>query len=292
MMLSRRTLLRLPALAAVAHGMAQKPRRFIIDGHQHFQAAPDYISKLVDFYQPRNAMACVLTFMPDWPAVKRASREHSDVVIPYGRILIDSPDALAQVEKFAAEGAKGIKMHKPRENWDDTRYFPVYERLQHHRLVALFHTGIAFHEETPEFTGMARMRPEFLDTIGRAFPDLYIHGAHFGNPWYAEAAEAARWNPRVYFDLTGSSLIKKAKNPGVFREYLWWDGPGLHSSPHAVYAFEKLVFGTDEDPDHLDTVIARYEAVFDACQVPEASRRKVYGETLAGILGVTTRRSA
>jgi predicted TIM-barrel fold metal-dependent hydrolase len=286
MTISRRNLLKLPALTVGVSVAAQPARRFIIDGHQHFQSAPDYISKLIRTYQPRNAMACVLTFMPDWPVVKRAAREHPEVIIPYGRIVVDAPDALSQIDKFAAEGAKGVKMHKPRDNWDDARYFPLYERLEHHKLVALFHTGIAMHEDTPEFTGMARMRPEFLDTIARAFPNLYIHGAHLGNPWYDEAAEVARWSPRVYFDLTGSSLIKKAKNLSVFRDYLWWDGPGLHSSPHAVYAFEKLVFGTDEDPANLDTVLARYEALFEACRVPEASRRKVYGETLAGILGI------
>lgn len=52
------------------------------------------------------------------------------------------------------------------------------------------------------------MRPIYLDTIARAFPDLKIIGAHLGNPWYQEAAEVARWNPNVFFDLTGSTLKK------------------------------------------------------------------------------------
>jgi len=89
--------------------------------------------------------------------------------------------------------------------------------------------------------------------------------------------------------VTGSSLIKKSKNLAVFKEYLWWDGPSAHSSPHAVYAFEKLVFGTDEPPENLDIVLDRHEAMLDACGVPEASRRKIYGETIAGILGIAIR---
>jgi hypothetical protein len=40
----------------------------------------------------------------------------------------------------------------------------------------------------------------------------------------------------MYFDLTGSTLIKKARNYAVFKEYLWWEGPGQHSSADAVYA--------------------------------------------------------
>jgi uncharacterized protein len=295
---SRRTLLELPAVAALSRAAAAQtggpaakavPKRFVIDGHQHFQGAPNYIQRLVNTYRPRNAMACVLTFMKDWKTVRQAASDHPDVVIPYGRIVVDDPEALDQIDQFHAEGAKGIKMHMPRHNWDDDQYFPIYEKLDRLKLVALFHTGIASHIDTPQFTSMARMRPEYLDTIARAFPNLYIHGAHLGNPWYAEAAEAARWCPRLFFDVTGSSLIKKAKNLSVFRDYLWWDGPAIHSSPHAVYAFEKLVFGTDEEPEHLDTVIGRYEAMFDACQVPEKSRQKVYSGTLAQILGIQPR---
>jgi hypothetical protein len=285
---SRRTFFQLPVAAALTRlaSGAPAPRRFIIDGHQHWADAPDYVSRLVNYYRPRNAMACVNAFAKDWDTLKKAVAQHPDVIIPYGRINIDDPEAMAQVARFAAEGAKGIKLHKPRHNWDSPEYFPVYERIDRAKMVALFHTGIAFHVDQPEYTSMARMRPEFLDTIARAFPNLYIQGAHLGNPWYEEAAEVARWCPKLYFDMTGSTLIKKAKNPGIFREYFWWAGPGLHSSPQAVYAFEKIVFGTDEEPEHLDIVIGRYEAVMDACGVPEPSRKKIYGETLAKILSV------
>lgn len=66
-------------------------------------------------------------------------------------------------------------------------------------------------------------------------------------------------------------------------------GPTAHSAPDAVYAFEKLVFGTDEGPDALDNMLSRYEALLDACDVPEASRRKIYGQTMADILGIQVR---
>jgi predicted TIM-barrel fold metal-dependent hydrolase len=143
--------------------------------------------------------------------------------------------------------------------------------------------------DEPGPSSMARMRPSFLHTIARSFPKLIIQGAHLGNPWYDEAAEAARWEKNLYFDLTGSSLIKKAKNLSLFKEYLWWEGPTAHSSPDAVYAFEKLVFGADEDPENLDACLARYEAMLNACGVPEASRKKIYGATMARLLGINVR---
>jgi len=265
-------------------------RRFIIDAHQHYNASPDYIERLVKVYRPSNAMACVLTPVSGFEVVRKAVAQHPDVVIPYGHVSVDNPEVIGEIQKFADAGFKGIKMHTPKYNWDDFGYFPIYERLQSLKLVALFHTGIVSGSgERPEPSSMARMRPSFLHTIARSFPKLVIQGAHLGNPWYDEAAEVARWSKNVYFDLTGSSLIKKAKNLAVFKEYLWWEGPTAHSSPDAVYAFEKLVFGTDEDPEHLDSCLARYEAMLDACGVPEASRKKIYGETMARILDIKLR---
>ena len=75
----------------------------------------------------------------------------------------------------------------------------------------------------------------------------------------------------------------------MFKDILWWEGPTPHSPPDAVYAFEKLVFGTDEPPDSLERILSQYEAMLNACKVPEASRRKIYGETMARILGIQPR---
>lgn len=269
---------------------APPPRRFIIDSHQHYLETPDYFDRLVKTYRPRNAMACVLTPMSGFETVRKAAADYPDVVIPYGFISVDDPKALAQIQKFADAGFKGIKMHRPRNNWDDFGYFQIYEKLQQLKLVALYHTGIvAGTSDEPEQSSMARMRPSYLHTIARAFPNLVIQGAHLGNPWYDEAAEVARWEKNLYFDLTGSSLIKKEKNLAVFKEYLWWEGPTAHSSKDAVYAFEKLVFGTDEAPDQLDNMLGRYEALLGACGVPEPSRKKIYGETMAKTLGLKVR---
>lgn len=276
-----------------AMGQPPPPRRFIIDSHHHFDPAPGYLDRLVKIYRPRQAMACLLTRFSHLEVVRKAAQEHPDVIIPYGHINVDDVNAVREVRQFAAAGFKGIKMHTPKHNWDDFSYFPIYEVLQSLGLVALFHTGIvAGASDDPEPSSMARMRPAYLHTIARSFPRLVIQGAHLGNPWYEEAAEAARWEKNLYFDLTGSSLLKKSKNLAVFKDYLWWEGPTLHSSKDAVYAFEKLVFGTDEPPENLDAVIGQFERMLDACGVPEASRQKIYGGTMAQILGIRQRSQA
>jgi predicted TIM-barrel fold metal-dependent hydrolase len=279
---------------AWAQSPAPAPRRFVIDSHQHYQDAPDYFERLVRTYRAHGAMACVLTPMKHFEALRKAAAAYPDVVIPYGQIDVDSPQAMAEIEAFARGGCKGIKMHTPRLDWDDESYFPLYQKMQDLGLVALFHTGIVCtivdgncgSSDGPQKSSMARMRPSYLHTIARAFPRLRVQGAHLGNPWYDEAAEAARWQKNLYFDLTGSSLIKKEKNLAVFKEYLWWEGPTAHSPSDAVYAFEKLVFGTDEPPEAIDNMLGRYEAMLEACGVPEKSRRLIYGETMARLLGI------
>jgi predicted TIM-barrel fold metal-dependent hydrolase len=235
-------------------------RRFIIDSHHHFDPAPGYLDRLVRIYGPRNAMACVLTRFPHLETVRKAAQAHPDVIIPYGQINVDDVGAVKEIRQFAAAGFRGIKMHTPRHNWDDFSYFPLYEVMQSLGLIALFHTGIVSgSSDDPEPS------------------------------WYEEAAEAARWEKNLYFDLTGSSLLKKSRNLGVFRDYLWWEGPSLHSSKDAVYAFEKIVFGTDEPPENLDAVMGQFERMLDACAVPEESRKKIYGGTMARILGIKGR---
>lgn len=267
------------------------PKRFVIDAHQHWRSSPDYVPTLVKVYREHGAMACVLTRIESLDQMIAAWKQHPDVIIPYGHLDVDHPSALAHIERFAKAGVKGIKMHTPKYNWDDFGYFPLYARMQELGLVALFHTGIVSGSGSgePEPSSMARMRPSFLHTIARSFPKLKIHGSHLGNPWYDEAAEAARWSPNLYFDVTGSTLQKKQHNLKVFREYLWWDGPAEHSPSTAVYAFEKLVFGTDESPEALPSMLAKYEAMLEANAVPEPSRRRIYGETMARLLGIPMR---
>jgi predicted TIM-barrel fold metal-dependent hydrolase len=264
------------------------PRRFVIDAHQHFSPDVRYFDWLVATYRKRNAMACVNGWRREYAAISEGAKKFPDVVIPYGRINPDDPGAAAEVEYFGENGARGIKLHSPQHDWDSERYFPIYERIEKRGMMALFHTGITT-------LGMARMRPSFIHSISVKFPELYILGAHLGNPWYTEAAEVARLRPKVYWDVTGSTLIKTEKNLKVFKEFLWWEGPTNHSSPQAVHAFEKILFGTDESPGQeekgmgLENMLGRYEDLFDACGVPEAVRRKSFGGTMAGILKIPVR---
>ena len=115
-------------------------------------------------------------------------------------------------------------------------------------MILLFHTGIVdrLKPEVPADISFDRMRATRLDLIARHWPKTIVIGAHLGNPDYAEAAEIARWNPNLYFDLSGSSLIKKKDDYGFFRSIFWWTGiVSPHTPSGGPDAFEKLVYGSD-----------------------------------------------
>ena len=144
------------------------------------------------------------------------------------------------------------------------------------------HTGILSSGQ------LAHMRPGFLGEISVRYPDLFIHAAHFGNPWYNEAGEIARRCSNVYFDMTGSSLIKKNHDPGFWRQFLWWT-PHIgkaHMPADALPAFQKIVFATDESPSGFEDNIIRFNRVLDACGVSEETRVKCYYETIAEVHGI------
>src|SRR3989442_545980 len=233
-------------------------------------------------------MACVNGFIADLPKIAAAAKKY-DTVIPFGRIRLDDPNAIADLKAFHEAGFKGIKIDSPEKNYDDWSYSPIYEQAQQYGFVLLMHTGISSRSDPSKATksSFARMRPVFLSSIARAFPKLTIIGAHLGNPWYDEAAEAARWDTNLYFDVTGSTLFKMHNNPGKLKEYFWWSpgAAGRHTPKSDANAFEKLVFGTDEDPLNLADNIDRYKHMMAACDVPAESQAKIMGGTVARLLG-------
>ena len=132
------------------------------------------------------------------------------------------------------------------------------------------------------------MRATRLDLIARHWPKMIVIGAHLGNPDYAEAAEIARWIPNLYFDLSGSSLIKMRGNYEYFRSIFWWSGVvSPHTPQGGPDAFEKLVFGSDifrGELGEFDAGQQRYHAMLDACRVAPDVQAMIFSGTMWRIL--------
>ena len=257
---------------------------FIIDSHIHYRATDEWEKSFLEVFEKWNAMGCILVSMSDLDRGMAFAKAHPDRAIPYAAIDIDSPTVLEDIQKAYDMGFKGLGelFAENQWNYDDPKYDSIWAMAERLRLPIAPHTGIHASGQ------MSRMRPGYLGTIAAKFPNLIIHAAHFGNPWYDEAGEVTRRNKNLYFDMTGSSLIKKDEDPGYWKQFLWWT-PYIgkpHMPEDAVPAFQKIVFATDQDPEGLEENIVRFNKMLDACGVSEETRRKCWYETIAQIHGI------
>ncbi|MCE5347666.1 MAG: amidohydrolase family protein [Bacteroidales bacterium] len=257
---------------------------FIIDSHIHYVATDEWEKSFIDIYTKHNAMACVLVYMKDIERGIAFAKAHPDRVIPYASIELDNPAVLEDIQKVYDMGYKGLGELFASGDWDynDPKYEPIWT------LAEKLHLAVAPHTGNLSSGVMDHLRPGELADVAAKHPKLFIHAAHFGNPWYEEAAEATRRNSNLYFDLSGSSLIKKENDPGYWAQWLWWtDAIGkAHMPKNAVPAWEKILFATDEDPHALDENIRRFNKVLDACKVSQDTRAKCYGLTIARFHGI------
>jgi hypothetical protein len=73
-----------------------------------------------------------------------------------------------------------------------------------------------------------------------------------------------------------------------FKRIFWWSGqPQDSKTPDGdTSAFVKLVFGSDTDLQSIEGVMGQYHALFEACDVPEGTRKRIMGGTLSKLLGL------
>ena len=264
----------------------------IVDVHLHFdEKIPTFLDDFLRVSDKLNLTACMLTAFPHRKVVAEAVRKHQSQIIPFGYVELDAPDVAQQVREFHDLGYRGLgELEFPRKPFTDRSYDPVYELANEYSWIVLFHTGIVLRQvfDKPEDITSARMRPVHLEEIARRFPRLTVLGAHCGNPEYEWAAEVSRWNPNVFFDLSGSTLTKMRRRLNHFQDVFWWSGVGQDTATpnNDPSAFIKLVFGSDTELGHIETVVAQYRALFDACDVPASTRKMILGGTMSKLLGL------
>jgi len=291
----------LPLASSATTGMASAqapapdtlpPGTRIVDIHTHFEPKnPGYLDEFLQASDKLNLTGCMLTPFESRKLVADAARRHPQRILPFGDVDLDAPDAVKQVEELHTLGYRGLgELEFVKKPYSDPSYLPVYERANDYGWVVLFHTGIVlrgkFHE--PEDVASYRMRAIYLEEIARRFPKITVIGAHCGNPEYEWAAEIARWNPNVFFDLSGSTLKKMSGRLGEMSRYFWWSGTdeGTETPTNDPSAFSKIVFGSDTSPTNVEHVLTQYRAMFEACGVPESTQKLILGGTLSKILQI------
>ncbi|MEA3007148.1 MAG: uncharacterized protein QOI94_2417 [Acidobacteriaceae bacterium] len=294
-----RWLCALVLLLAPLSVLAQTHVPKLIDVHIHYDGEPGVLERLLDKLNGADGLAFLLTTPNGFPHATRFIHEHPDRFIGFGDIKLDDPNVLQEIDRFHAAGFRGLgEISSTLRAYDDRAYWPIYDRAEKYHMILLFHTGIVnrLHPEQPADISFDRSRVTRLDLIARHWPKLTIIGAHLGNPDYAEAGEIGRWDPNLYFDASGTTLIKKKDDYGFFRSIFWWTGVASpHTPASAASAFEKLVFGSDVfggDVQEFDLALARYHAMLGTCDVPQSAQERIFSGTMWRILQAQEAQSA
>src|SRR6201997_3003698 len=148
---------------------------------------PHYtVPELAEYYRQRN-MACVAFTIdsvsqtgsepvPDNFEVADLAAEHADVIIPFASI--DPARGMAGVRQarrpITAHGVRGFKFHPGTQAFypNDRKAYPLYEVIEEHGLVALFHTGQTGVGAGTRGGGGVRLKyssPLYLDDVAADF---------------------------------------------------------------------------------------------------------------------------
>jgi predicted TIM-barrel fold metal-dependent hydrolase len=202
--------------------------------------------------------------------------KHKDIVVPvaYFRLDYDNPSL---VDDLGFKGFKGIKFLWPRYNYDDERYFLVYEKAAANGMIVYFHTGPingAPRERTIRTT-MSRMKVENLEAIGRTFSDLRILACHFGYPDYEIACALARILPNLYIDIStgGPPAAPPVIRDDIFKRQLIGN----------LVPIEKLVFGSDCILEKVPEQIKLWNDLFEKLSLSESERELIFYKNAAGL---------
>ncbi len=265
-----------------------------IDIHVHVRLEAEFVDRLLRETDRAGIDRTVLNGFVGYgdqggnDAVASAMARHPDRIVGAAYLDLAAQDA-SHVRGFRDRGFRALKLINPPLSYDDKRFYPVYEAAAELGMLCLFHTGILARFPAPadrlHDVNNDRMRPLRLDTIARQIPALNIVGAHFGNPWHDEAAMAARWNPNLYWDLSGSTL--KYRSPEYLAGLLWWTPTSRYRDPEGRPAWQKVVFGSDVPVNEIAEVVGDYQRVLDVLAIGEDTRAAIFGDTVARLLGLT-----
>jgi hypothetical protein len=278
-------------LSIVLPAWSQSPAPQLIDVHVHFDGESNVLQQLLQKLEAAHGLAILLVTPKGLPEASKFIHDHPDRFVGFGDVKLDDPNILSEIDSFHKAGFRGLgEITTTRKNYDDPAYWPIYDLASRFHMILLFHTGIVnrLHPELSTDVSFDRSRITRLDLLARKWPKLTLIGAHLGNPDYAEAAEVGRWNPNLYFDASGTTLIKKKDDYRFFRSIFWWSGIVSPHTPSAgAGAFTKLVFGSDVfggDLNEFDGALSRYHAMLDACDVPASDQALIFSGTMWRIL--------
>ncbi len=217
--------------------------------------------------------------------VRRIADSYPELFVPFARIKPGRDDA-STVERMHRIGFAGLCFWAPPAPYDDERFAGIYEAAQALDMPILLHTGFL-----PP-TGLDRamkvrsenMRPVYLDTVARCFPDLRVLGTGLGNPWYEEAVETMRRHDNVFFDLSGDVLRRRATD--FLRTLFGQSNAPLWEEESSYNVWDHVVFGSGVRHEDIASVERDYQRVLRSLALDQTDIDGVMGGTAARLLSI------
>lgn len=157
---------------------------------------------------------------------------------PFGAMHPDFPDPAAEMERIAALGIRGIKLHSQHQGFTpaDPRMMPIYEAATALGMIVLFHAGgyVARHD--------TEARPAELAAVLDKNPDLTCIMAHMGGYQQWDEVRRHLCGRDVYLDtayvprnLPDGELLSLTRDHGIDRVLFGTDGPWTDAAAETAY---------------------------------------------------------
>ena len=158
---------------------------------------------------------------------------------------------------------------------EDARYEPYYELAARHRLPFILHTGDTW--STKALVKYAH--PLRVDEVATAHPSVRFVMAHFGNPWFADAAEVMFKNDNVWADTSGlfagdeksvDDLLNRPSLPDAIPGFIIRD---FRNAITYLDRYDRILYGSDWPIGPM----AAYRRFFEAL-IPKEHHEKVFSK--------------
>jgi predicted TIM-barrel fold metal-dependent hydrolase len=170
-------------------------------------------------------------------------------------------DAIAEIERCAKAGAKGIgELRSDVQGFnltDKKTMKPFIDAILKHSLIFLTHSSEPVGHE---YAGKGSITPDILYSFITAFPNLKIVCAHWGGglPFYALMPEVAKALGNVFFDTAATVFLYK---PEIFEQV------------SHIIGSDKILFGSDYPLMSQNRVIAQIQSA----RLPGEDKTKILG---------------
>lgn len=182
-------------------------------------------------------------------------------IVAFGSVHPDAPDALEELERIAAAGLKGVKLHPEYQSFyaDDPRMKPIYKKISQLGLITLFHAGQDYGFPPPYHA----MPEHLLGALN--WLDTPVVAAHWGGYGCCFEVLEKLCGENIWFDLSfGYCSMPKATAQAIIDKH----------------GADRLLFGSDM-PWHRPAWELR---LLNALELTQEQRDKIFFRNAVDLL--------